>query len=54
MKTIQDLTQQEINHILQESSTYCYSTIAREHDVCINTVKRIVRTYSRQSQSIEG
>lgn len=54
MKTIQDLTQQEINHILHESSTYCYSTIAREHDVCINTVKRIVRTYTRQSQQIKG
>ncbi len=53
MRTLRDLTPCEIENILQDSSGNCYSIVARKHDICINTVKRIVRAHARQTQKKE-
>lgn len=46
MRDIQDLSPVEIEHILQDAPKRCYSEIASEMDVYVNTVKRVIRNHN--------
>lgn len=49
-RIIQDLTPAEIDHIIVDAPKRCYSEIAHELDVGVNTVKRVVRNYNNSLQ----
>lgn len=54
MASFRDLTEEQLNRILQEADHRCYREIASEMHVPIGTVKRIVRTYTRQIRKKVG
>jgi DNA-directed RNA polymerase specialized sigma24 family protein len=46
MRNIRTLTEEDIEYILQDAPKRCYSEIADELDIPVNTVKKVVRQHN--------